>query len=562
MKPLRSRTCLMFFLAAVMCFTASQGICALEDPVQPSSLPNRTVTGNPDADSNTPPDTGEAKSAEEATPAQESESTEDAGKQIPIVFQAEFPRTSGKDRVRVGGSQKVDPDETVAEMVTVFGSADMSGSATGDMVTVFGNSAMTGTVAGDMVTIFGDAEINGPVNGDAVVIFGSLKTGPQAVVNGECAVIFGKLDFKGIPGGSFKKEYVEVMPWLFSLKDYVTSGPLLGRMLPPGSLLAWIVVALHFILYFLIALVLPKPTTACVRQLEENPLLSFGVGVLTMILLAPLSFILVLTGVGIILVPLIGLAEMVFAILGKTAVLEYFGLLILRRRAPDNGNRPILSFLIGFALVTVLYMVPILGLLLWLLLRPFSLGAALLAVFRSVRKNGNGTSVPGIPIPPVPGPRPDVPLAPDSPGSVGTVPGGSEMQAISLSPVAAEADTLPRAGFWIRIGATLLDMLLLIWLLPLISGFFVGLVLAYHVAMWTWKGTTIGGIICRLKIIRLDGRPVDFAVALVRGLTAIFSAAALGLGFFWAGWTREKQSWHDMIAGTVIVRVPQSQSMI
>jgi uncharacterized RDD family membrane protein YckC len=31
----------------------------------------------------------------------------------------------------------------------------------------------------------------------------------------------------------------------------------------------------------------------------------------------------------------------------------------------------------------------------------------------------------------------------------------------------------------------------------------------------------------------------------------------LFLGFFWAGWTREKTAWHDLIAGTVIVRMPR-----
>jgi uncharacterized RDD family membrane protein YckC len=80
--------------------------------------------------------------------------------------------------------------------------------------------------------------------------------------------------------------------------------------------------------------------------------------------------------------------------------------------------------------------------------------------------------------------------------------------------------------------------------------------------MWTWKGTTIGGIVCALKVVRVDGREVDFTVALVRGLAAVFSFVALGIGFFWVGWTRERQGWHDLIAGTVIVRVPRGMSLI
>jgi uncharacterized RDD family membrane protein YckC len=45
-------------------------------------------------------------------------------------------------------------------------------------------------------------------------------------------------------------------------------------------------------------------------------------------------------------------------------------------------------------------------------------------------------------------------------------------------------------------------------------------------------------------------------------LASVFSAVALGLGFFWAGWTRNRQSWHDRIAGTVIVRMPKGMSLI
>jgi len=80
--------------------------------------------------------------------------------------------------------------------------------------------------------------------------------------------------------------------------------------------------------------------------------------------------------------------------------------------------------------------------------------------------------------------------------------------------------------------------------------------------MWTWKGTTIGGIVMGIKVVRTDGRDVDFAVALVRSIASVFSALVFGLGFFWAGWSRDKQSWHDKIAGTIIVRVPREMALI
>ncbi len=85
---------------------------------------------------------------------------------------------------------------------------------------------------------------------------------------------------------------------------------------------------------------------------------------------------------------------------------------------------------------------------------------------------------------------------------------------------------------------------------------------AYCVVMWALKGTTVGGIICGLKVVRLDDRPLDWSVAFVRGLAAFLSLFVAGLGFIWVAFDSEAQSWHDKIAGTTIVRVPRGVSLI
>ena len=121
---------------------------------------------------------------------------------------------------------------------------------------------------------------------------------------------------------------------------------------------------------------------------------------------------------------------------------------------------------------------------------------------------------------------------------------------------------MSRAGFWLRTCATVLDVLLFVFVLILTGPKALLLWLIYHVAMWAWKGTTVGGIVVGIKLVRVDGRPVDVGVALVRAAAAIFSALVLGLGFFWAGWDRGKQSWHDKIAGTVMVTVPKGMPLL
>jgi uncharacterized RDD family membrane protein YckC len=128
----------------------------------------------------------------------------------------------------------------------------------------------------------------------------------------------------------------------------------------------------------------------------------------------------------------------------------------------------------------------------------------------------------------------------------------------------------PRAGFWPRMGAAFLDVILAGILTGIVPGqLFVGgppmfflVALAYFAGMWTWKGTTVGCIVLNLKVVRLDGQPLSFAVALVRALAAAFGAVVMFLGFFWILWDKEQQGWHDKIAGTVVIRLPRGAPLV
>ena len=124
-------------------------------------------------------------------------------------------------------------------------------------------------------------------------------------------------------------------------------------------------------------------------------------------------------------------------------------------------------------------------------------------------------------------------------------------------------------------GALLLDVVLMGLVVGLPSGLFprfmqmnLGLgsgllVLAvYGAAMWKTKGTTIGGIVCGLKVVRLDDREIDWPTAAVRALSCFLSLVVGGLGFIWVIFDADRQSWHDKIAGTTVVRVPKGGSLL
>ena len=113
-------------------------------------------------------------------------------------------------------------------------------------------------------------------------------------------------------------------------------------------------------------------------------------------------------------------------------------------------------------------------------------------------------------------------------------------------------------------GAGFLDIILISILGAIVGGppwiFLVAL--AYFAGMWTWRGTTVGGIVLNLKVVRYDGQPLTFPVALVRALAAAFSIIVLFLGFLWIAWSRDKQGWHDKIAGTAVVRQPRGTPLL
>ena len=136
-------------------------------------------------------------------------------------------------------------------------------------------------------------------------------------------------------------------------------------------------------------------------------------------------------------------------------------------------------------------------------------------------------------------------------------------------PAARPLLSLPRATFYRRVAAGLLDSFLVFIVFQLFDQdrralfWYLASLTAYNAAFWTWRGTTIGGIIFNLRVVRLDGRPLVFGDSIIRGLSSIFSLLALGIGFLWIhlDTNRERQAWHDVIAGTVVVQVPKSEPL-
>lgn len=79
---------------------------------------------------------------------------------------------------------------------------------------------------------------------------------------------------------------------------------------------------------------------------------------------------------------------------------------------------------------------------------------------------------------------------------------------------------------------------------------------AYAVVSWRRGGQTIGMRPWRLRVVAADGMPPSWRAVYVRYAVASISLLAFGIGFIWALFDRQRRTWHDLAAGTVLVRLP------
>lgn len=71
------------------------------------------------------------------------------------------------------------------------------------------------------------------------------------------------------------------------------------------------------------------------------------------------------------------------------------------------------------------------------------------------------------------------------------------------------------------------------------------------------RGQTVGKMAMGIKVVDLKTRThPDYMHAFLREIVGKFvSGIVLLLGYLWMLWDGKKQTWHDKIAGTVVVRV-------
>jgi len=476
-------------------------------------------------------------STSDDTPASEPPEADDA---------AATEHDGGNDVVSVGHDANLPAGEKANSVVAVLGSATSAGEVSDAVVSVLGNTRVTGPVGDSAVAVLGNVYVDGSIGGDAVAVLGSVELGPHAVVGGNVVSVIGHLkrDPAAIIHGNVENVLGGMDTHFEQLHPWIKQCLMLGRPLAigPGLEWAWILAVGFLALYILLALLFRDGIDRCVQTLDTNPGRSILAAFLTLLLTPVLFVLLCITVIGIAVIPFLGIGLLIASLFGKAVILAWLG----SRVAKLSSNPPhtAVAVLIGGVIALALYLVPFLGFIVYKALGILGLGVVVYTLILGAQRNR--------------APAPSAAAAAVEPEAP------KEGLQTPIEP-AGEAASAPRAGFWIRMGALFLDIVLIGIILALFhnTGKLEFLVLAaYGAIMWKIKGATIGGIICGLKVVRLDGRAVDWPTAIVRALGCFLSLAIAGLGFFWIAFDDGKQAWHDKIAGTAVVRAPTGTSLV
>ncbi len=140
-----------------------------------------------------------------------------------------------------------------------------------------------------------------------------------------------------------------------------------------------------------------------------------------------------------------------------------------------------------------------------------------------------------------------------------------------------QAADMEYAGFWVRVGAALIDTLLIVAVtFPLLvaiygwnyfdeqTGFIAGPAdfliswVAPAIAVilfWLYRQATPGKMALSLRVVDAKtGGTLSVGQSIGRYLGYFVSIIPLCIGLIWVAFDARKQGWHDKLAGTVVVR--------
>lgn len=249
------------------------------------------------------------------------------------------------------------------DVMVVFGSVTVDGVAERDVVTFGGSVRVRGEVRGSVTALGGAVAVEpgGAVLGDLICFGGSVSEEERERVAGKVVMLGSPGRFFGIGGEAPRRGYRQSLRW------------------PLVLLLGWLIVTL------VVGLAFPGQVAVAAGELARRPFYNGLVGLLGLLALClslAASVLLAVVIIGIPLLVIFIVAALVLKVFGMVAVFHLVGGRLGRGLSAGDPN-PLLLTLIGFLAVGLVRLVPVAGMVVWLVASVLGFGVALTTKFGS-----------------------------------------------------------------------------------------------------------------------------------------------------------------------------------
>ena len=317
-----------------------------------------------------------------------------AGSGTALAAAGPAPATHSSDITQVAGQVVIPVGTTLAgNIVTALGTVDVAGTVDGNVATQVGTILVAGRVGGDVTGNIGSVVITGEVDGNVDVSIGSLTLGPQSLVRGSVTVTTGSLS--RATGARVLGTVSAPTPVAHGQLNW--TGPhLVWRILAARALFGrawplpwaqpwqphWLLRFLAYVAFLIVSVMVVSlfgPSTARLADaLVNRPGVALLAGAAVIILAFPMAMMLLVSVLGIPLIPLWFILLVVGRFFGYVAVS-----LLLGRQLHWGGQPlgPQLAVAAGVTMQAIVGSVPLLGLLLSLTVSAMALGAVLVTRF-------------------------------------------------------------------------------------------------------------------------------------------------------------------------------------
>ncbi len=229
-------------------------------------------------------------------------------------------------------------------------------------------------VVNNVVCINGNVTINGTVEENVLVLYGNVTLERDAVIKGELVVIGGTIEKSRnakLEGGITSISEAQVTKISNSLKVYQPKTPLVFKFIFPILTLSF------FIVILLAVIIFPRTIGGISFIAESKPWKTLGVGIIASLLIIPTTILLLISLIGITLIPLFFIGLFITTFFGSVAIIQLIG----KKTAGifrAKGIPMVWETIVGLIVLHLLKLLPLFGGVVSIVVCTFALGSGVL----------------------------------------------------------------------------------------------------------------------------------------------------------------------------------------